>query len=379
MTSAPVSAPTASGLGARLRRWRNALLSSPRFQAAAAANPLTRPRARAEAARLFGLCTGFVHSQVLLACVELSVLPRLAARPTLPSELAPGAGLTPEAADRLLKAAAALRLAYRLGDGRYTLGDTGAALLGNPSVLAMIRHHGDFYKDLADPVALLRREGGPTRLAQFWGYGAAGGTGSGAGDAQGYSTLMAQTQAFIADNIMAAHGLGSYRHIMDVGGGAGAFLAAVAKACPAPRLTLCDLPAVADLARETFAAAGLQARAEAVGNNCFTEPLPTGADLITLVRVLHDHDDGPVRDLLAATRQALAPGGRLLVAEPMAATRGAEAMGDSYFGLYLWAMGSGRPRTRAELTAFLKAAGYRRVREANTRQPLLVRVLVADA
>ena len=53
-------------------------------------------------------------------------------------------------------------------------------------------------------------------------------------------------------------------------------------------------------------------------------------------------------------------------------------MGDAYFGLYLWAMGSGRPRTADELKAMLRTAGFTRIREAGTAQPLLTRVLVAE-
>jgi demethylspheroidene O-methyltransferase len=60
----------------------------------------------------------------------------------------------------------------------------------------------------------------------------------------------------------------------------------------------------------------------------------------------------------------------------MAHTRGAGGVG-AYFELYLWAMGSGRPRTRAELQAMLEAAGFTDVRERRVRRPLLVRVLVA--
>ncbi len=71
------------------------------------------------------------------------------------------------------------------------------------------------------------------------------------------------------------------------------------------------------------------------------EPLPHGADVITLVAVVHDHDDAAVRILLKAAREALPPGGRLVLAEPMSGTPGAGPITDAYFGLYLLAMGSG--------------------------------------
>jgi demethylspheroidene O-methyltransferase len=110
-----------------------------------------------------------------------------------------------------------------------------------------------------------------------------------------------------------------------------------------------------------------------------TDALPLGADCITLNRILHDHDDGPAMTLLRATRAALAEDGALIIAEPLADTPGARPMGHGYFGLYLLAMGSGRPRTRAELTAMLRDAGYGRIREIPSAQPGLVRILEAKA
>jgi demethylspheroidene O-methyltransferase len=67
----------------------------------------------------------------------------------------------------------------------------------------------------------------------------------------------------------------------------------------------------------------------------------------------------------------------LLLAEPMAGTPGAEAMGDAYFGFYLLAMGRGRARTAAQLSALLTQAGFSAIRAVPTRIPLQVRMLVA--
>ena len=67
-------------------------------------------------------------------------------------------------------------------------------------------------------------------------------------------------------------------------------------------------------------------------------------------------------------------GGRLMIAEPMAATGSAELMGDDHFGFYLWAMGSGRPRTIAS-RAMLREAGFTQIREVRTDLPLTTRVL----
>ena len=108
---------------------------------------------------------------------------------------------------------------------------------------------------------------------------------------------------------------------------------------------LFDLPAVADRARTRFAAAGLSHRAEAIGGDFLSQSLPDGADIVSLVRVIHDHDDAAALALLRNVRRALPRDGTLLIAEPMADTAGAEAVGNAYFGFYLLAMGSGRPRT----------------------------------
>ncbi|NBU26252.1 MAG: methyltransferase domain-containing protein, partial [Gammaproteobacteria bacterium] len=192
-----------------------------------------------------------------------------------------------------------------------------------------------------------------------------------------YTRLMSASQGLVAEEILDACDLSRYRRVLDVGGGDGTFLRSVARRVPGIELALFDLPGVAAQARARFAEAGLAERATVEAGDFSRDPLPRGADLITLVRVLHDHDDPLVERLLAAAFAALPPGGTLLIAEPLAGTTGAARMGDAYFGVYLWAMGSGRPRSADELAAMLRRAGFGPAVERPTRVPLQTRVLLA--
>ena len=190
---------------------------------------------------------------------------------------------------------------------------------------------------------------------------------------------MSASQPFIAAEVLDAYDVAAHRCLLDVGGGDGRFLAEAAARAPALRLVLFDLPAVAARAAMRFEESGLSARARAVGGDFRTDALPQGADLVSLVRILHDHDDATVRALLGAVRRCLSPGGTLLVAEPLAATHGAEPVGDAYFGFYLMAMGRGRPRRAAELSTMLTEAGFIRIRTLRTRSPMLTGLLTARA
>ena len=356
-----------TGLYDRFLNWRNRRLADPAFQAWAASFPLTRPIARARAREVFDLTAGFVYSQILFACVELNVFEALRNDALDVQALSQKIGLPEAGANRLARAAASLRLLERRGR-RYALGVHGAALLGNPSVFSMIRHHAALYEDLKNPGALLRKRSRETALARFWDYSAGG--------AAEYSNLMAETQAFIAEEILHAYSFAPHARLMDVGGGDGAFLRAAAKKHPSLKTVLCDLPNVVAMARKRFKEAGLDATA--VACDFLTDPLPQGADIITLIRVLHDHDDDRIRALLASVRDALPKGGTLLIAEPMAETPGAAPMGEAYFGMYLWAMGAGRPRSPEEIKDFLKAAGFADAKSIATRRPILTQIVVAS-
>ncbi len=353
--------------------WRNRLLASPRFQRFATRFPLTRPIAQRRARGLFDLVAGFTYSQILAACIETGLLDILAEDPLDGATIAVRIDLPVESAERLLRAAAALGLVERLGEA-WTLGSGGAALRGNRGVAEMVAHHHLLYADLADPVALLRRRGGGGALSRHWQYAEDAGTGDGESVAA-YSTLMAASQPLVAAQAIDCYAFHRHRKLLDVGGGEGVFLSAVAERVPGLQLALFDLPAVAERARVRFESAGLSVAA--FGGSFLSDPIPTGYDLISLVRVLHDHDDAPAMTLLRSIHAALPVGGKLFITEPMAQTPGAERAGDAYFGFYLLAMGSGRPRNATEIVAMLRQAGFARSRILRTAMPLTTGAIIA--
>ena len=358
--------------------WRDGLTGSKAFRRWAAAFPLTRPIARRRASGLFDLVAGFVYTQILLACVRVRLFDLLAQGPQTLETLAPRLGLTDDAAQRLLAAAVALKLVEKRSRGRYGLGPLGAPLVGDAAITSMIEHHTELYVDLADPVALLRGEARTSALAQYWPY-----AGADAPDALGsdrvspYSALMSASQTLVSDEVLDAYSFDKHRRLLDVGGGEGTFLSAVAARAPHLQLVLFDLPAVAERARIRFAEQGLSERTTSCGGSFFSDPLPTGCDLISLVRVMFDHDDARALMILKAVRRALPDDGTLLLTEPMSGTPGAEAMGDAYFGFYLLAMGKGRSRSAAQLTELLHTAGFGEVRLLRNHLPLQTQVIVA--
>lgn len=358
-------------------RWvmrRNAILGSARFQRWASRTPIVRGIARTRAAAQFDLVAGFVYSQILSAFVTVGLIEFLGGHLRSFDGIVTQTGLEAGAAQRLMKAAQALQLAESPQPGLWTLGEAGAPLSANEGAMAMIRHHHLLYHDLADPLALLakdRRE--ETALSVYWNYASKGDEGSAVQDAD-YSALMAATQPMVTQQVIDAYDFARHAAMLDIGGGSGAFAMAIAAAAPRLGLGIFDLPDVIAKAEQRFSGTVDVKLHPGSFKQC---PLPDGYDLITMVRILHDHDDDVAQALLSKIHGALPKGGRLLIIEPLAGSPHAARMGDAYFGFYLWAMGSGRPRPFGEVEDMLYRAGFSGVKPLKTALPIITSAIVA--
>ncbi|MEO1548985.1 MAG: methyltransferase [Pseudomonadota bacterium] len=371
-----LSGRPASGWMERFFQWRNGLIASPRFQDWAARTPIVRRFARKDGEALYDLVAGFVYSQTLAASVDVGLFHALKDGPRSVQDLSAACDLSIAATKQLCQAASSVDLLSPSGDG-YRLGRLGAAVLGVPGLEDMIRHHAVFYRDLRDPVALLRGQSDP-ELSRFWAYvlGTDRQTVSPSVAAE-YSALMASSQVLVAEETLRAFDFSKARVVMDVGGGTGAFLVALGKAASSPDLWLYDLPNVVTDAPARFAANGQAARSRAIGGSFRDEDLPQGADLITLVRVCYDHNDDTVQALLRAVYAALPRGGTLVISEPMSGGKHPSRAGDAYFAFYTRAMTTGRPRAFDDFAALLSEAGFSQVHSHPTGRPFITSVISA--
>jgi len=365
----------------RLLALRDRLYSSPSFHAWAARIPLVRSIARSRAQALFDLTAGFVYSQTLVACSRLDLFERLSKAPMSIAELAAETGMAVDGMRRLVEAAKALELLADRSGGRIGLGALGGPVLAQGAIGRMVDHNALLYEDLADPLSLLgRSSGAASAVGEFFPYAEAVVPQSlSAATVERYSNLMAQTVSPIALEVIESGVLARRSCLLDVGGGQGAFLAEVGRRYPRLALRLFDLPVVADRARATLSAVGMGDRFVPLGGDFHRDPLPQGADAISFVRVLLDHDDVRVHALLSRARTALPRGGVVIVAEPMTGVAGARRVGDVYFAFYLRSMGRGRCRSVGEHRELLAAAGFRKPRLISTRYPVFASVLVAEA
>lgn len=366
MADVPMTGPNPSrGKGPG---WMTRLAMSPRFHALAQRVPGLRAKSNAEGRALFDVVSGFVQSQALLALVELRLLHRLAEGSATTPALAHAAAIPEDRLAILMQAGAALKL-VRFARGAWHLTPRGGAFLTVPGLESMVRHHDVLYRDLTDPVAFFRGQTTP-ELAGFWPYVFGAGGAADPALAARYSRLMTDSQALVAADTLRLVDLRGVQHLMDVGGGTGAFLRAVAAAYPALDLTLFDLPAVvsgaAPLPRLTVHPGSFR-----------DDPLPAGADAISLIRVLYDHADATVTALLRKVHDTLPAGGRLIISEPMSGGAKPDPATDVYFAVYTLAMQTGRTRSADEISGILSSVGFAEIRPLAGPRPYVTSAITA--
>ena len=262
----------------RIRDRLNSLVATDEFQRWSARFPLTRPITMQRSRAVFDIVSGFVYTQTLLACVELELFEYLAGGARTIDEISRHTRLSPSSTERLLNAAASLRLLVKRRHGRYALGPLGAPLVGNTGRGRAHPAPSDGVPGPADPVGLLRQGADfRTELSRYWSYADAPRP-QAIDDARvaAYSEIMAATLPPVARKSSMRMTSRKPRMPARRGRRRGRVPVTGRPAAPHLQLRLFDLPAVAARARARLEQAGHGDRARCDGGNFHADSLPRG-------------------------------------------------------------------------------------------------------
>jgi hypothetical protein len=324
----------------------------------------------ADIEHLLRMINGFQLSQAIHAAAVLGLADRLNSGLRTTAELAEATTTDPAALYRLMRALAAIGIVDEDADHCFVLTALGSHLredvAGTQAPMAIMIGQASHWRAWGSLIDAVRH--GVTAFDHVHGCGVWDHRQKHRAEARIFDRAMAAGTERFVQAVLDAHDFSGSRHIVDVGGGDGMFLARILAAHPALEGTLFDLPHVVAEASSLLAAQGVHDRCRIDGGDFFAG-VPEEGDLYFLKWILHDWDDAAAIDILRSCRKAMKPGSKLLVAEHIIAARSDSPAG-AFMDLNMMVMTGGRERTRAEFAGLFAAAGLHLVTVTPTATPL---------
>jgi (2Fe-2S) ferredoxin/SAM-dependent methyltransferase len=162
-----------------------------------------------------------------------------------------------------------------------------------------------------------------------------------------------------APGVVNAVGAAGVARMLDVGGGAGAYSIAFAKAAPELRAEILDLAPVLKIAQRHIAAAGLADRIATREGDLRRDDLGSGYDLIFVSAICHMLGEDENLDLIKRCYAAAAPGGRIVIQDFFLDPDRTSPKSAAMFALNMLAgTERGNTYTEAEYRGWLQQAGF---------------------
>jgi SAM-dependent methyltransferase len=162
------------------------------------------------------------------------------------------------------------------------------------------------------------------------------------------------------EQLIANVDFGSIRHVVDIGGGNGTALCALASRYSQLRATLVDKQSVCDLARERIARDGLSERLRVYPCDCFADPLPEGADCFLFMHFLTIWSESQNVRLLRRAFESLPSGGTVVVFDGAQSNDRCGPLRAARWSPYFLALSSGQGMFYSldEYSSWIQQAGF---------------------
>lgn len=319
--------------------------------------------------QMMRLLYGSLVTQLVTVVAELGVADLVADRPRPVAELAASTDTDPDALYRVLRTLA--------GQGVFT--EVTARTFGLTPLAATLRTGGSgSLRDYARFCGLPERQ----RAFAELGYSVRTGHASFeyANGIDWWSHLAANPQhdalfndvmGYLARRfhtaVIEAYDLSDVCRLVDVGGGHGHLVAAIARRYPGLSAVVFDQPHVVAGAEAVLADAGVGDRVGLVGGDFF-DSVPAGGDVYVLSMVLHDWNDVEAAAILSNVRAAMDPAGRILVIDTVIPDGDVAHFG-KLMDIVMMVFQTGRERTEAEFAALFESAGLHHAETKATASP----------
>jgi hypothetical protein len=267
------------------------------------------------ALKLFDLIQSHRVTAVIYVAVRLGIAELLRGGPLALAELAKATGADEAALGRLLTALSTIGICKKTDEDSCALTEMGACLDGDAE--QSFRGWAIFEAEM---------------LSKSWsGMLESVMTGKTAAELQGlansfelmgrtpenvdkFNAAMTELTRLVTPDILRSYDFSGISHLMDVGGGSGELLGAIAQQNRKLRGTVFDLPRCADAASQHLRQIGISDRVEFVAGDFF-KSVPVIADAIILKSVIHDWNDERSISILRNCREALPSNGKLPLVE----------------------------------------------------------------
>ncbi len=152
--------------------------------------------------------------------------------------------------------------------------------------------------------------------------------------------------------------LSGVERILDVGGGSGCFMIAMAQRHPALRCTIMELDTMCNLARSYIEAGGVADRVETVAVDMFRQAWPQGHDAVFFSNIWHDWNFKTCTWLAERAYEVLPIGGRIMLHEMLLDDDGVGPATAAAFSMLMLLRTQGQQFTLGELKNILEQVGF---------------------
>jgi hypothetical protein len=305
------------------------------------------------------LVNGYQVTQALHVAAVLGIADLLADGPRSSDDLAAATETHPGALYRLLRALAGVGVFREEEDRRFALAELGACLRSDAPepVGGWAAFVGEPYQWQAWGALLYSVRTGANAFRHVHGIDSWSFRARHPELSASFDRAMTSLSRQVVSAVLETYDFGRFGHLVDVGGGNGAVLAAILAKYPTAHGVLFDQPHVVSVAGPILAAAGVADRCQVVGGSFF-ETVPAGGDAYILKAILHDWEDDPCVQILQTCRRAMAEGTALLVIERELG-RPNQDPDPKFSDLNMLVGPMGQERTPAEYAALFAKGGFR--------------------